>query len=321
MSNTNQRNNTNSTNNTKSQTTDNSMMIMETELNAANIFNKKSAFDLAVRMADGFSKSTIVPKDYQGNPANCLIALEMANRIGTSPMMVMQNLNIIQGRPAWSSQFIIAMINNSKKFKTSLQYEIKGRGMEMECFAFTFDQSGRRIEGPKITMKMAEQEGWLGKNGSKWKTMPEVMIRYRAASFFGRLHCPDLIMGIYSADEVIDIPESDYRYVDPIPTETNADTVDDDSHAAITETERENENTDKTASEDEYEDIDFSKTISTTTEGTKDVEANEESDTGEKERLSCSGCGANITQTEHNFSTKKYGRELCMNCQKEVAKG
>jgi hypothetical protein len=59
-------------------------------------------------------------------------------------------------------------------------------------------------------MKMAKAEGWLNKNGSKWQTMPEVMIRYRAASFFGRLNCPDMIMGIYSKEEAIELTDDEY---------------------------------------------------------------------------------------------------------------
>ena len=56
-------------------------------------------------------------------------------------------------------------------------------------------------------MTMANAEGWVNKNGSKWKTMPEVMIQYRAASFFGRMNCPDMIMGIYSQEEALDMSE------------------------------------------------------------------------------------------------------------------
>ena len=182
--------------------TENTLQLQDVHLSEANIFSSKNAFDLACRMAKAFSESTIVPKAYQGNISNCLIALEMAGRIGTSPMMVMQNLYIVNGTPSWSSQFIVAMINNSKKYKTELQFELTGEGDSLACTAYTFDYEGRKVSGPTITMEMAKAEGWVQKNGSKWKTMPEVMIRYRAASFFGRINCPDMIMGIYTEDEV-----------------------------------------------------------------------------------------------------------------------
>jgi hypothetical protein len=179
-----------------------------------NIFQSGQSFAVAMKMADILSKSTIIPKDYQNSPGNCLIALEMAIRLKMSPLMVMQNLYVVNGRPAWSSQFIVSMINSSKKYKTELQYDLKGAGAAMECYAFTEDHNGHKVTGPVITMKMAKEEGWVDKNGSKWKTMPEVMIRYRAASFFGRLNCPDMIMGIYSVEETIELSEDEYKVLD-----------------------------------------------------------------------------------------------------------
>lgn len=186
-----------------------------------NVFSDAQNFETALRMADCLSKSTVVPKDYQGNTGNCMIAIEMASRINTSPMMVMQNLYIVNGRPAWSSQWIIAMINSSRRYKTELQFEF-GNAKEdggLSCQAWAEDYAGHRVVGPKITMNMANDEGWTQKNGSKWKTMPQVMIQYRAASFFGRMNCPDMIMGIYSQEEVadmVDLKETDFGLiVDP----------------------------------------------------------------------------------------------------------
>lgn len=171
-----------------------------------NVFSDAKSFEMALRMSDCLSKSTVVPKDYQGNTGNCMIAIEMAARINTSPMMVMQNLYVVNGRPAWSAQWIIAMINSSHRYKTELQFEFGHEQADggLSCIAWAEDWNGHKVCGPKITMNMANSEGWVNKNGSKWKTMPDVMIQYRAASFFGRMNCPDMIMGIYSQDEVID---------------------------------------------------------------------------------------------------------------------
>ena len=180
-----------------------------------SVFANAESFNLATRMASALAQSTVVPRAYQGNVGNCMIAIEMASRINTSPVMVMQNLYIVNGNPAWSSQWIIAMINSSKRYKTELQFEFGHDPADggLSCKAWAEDYSGHKVEGPKITMKMAQEEGWSTKSGSKWKTMPEVMIRYRAASFFGRMNCPDMIMGIYSQEEVIDMGDS---YTGPI---------------------------------------------------------------------------------------------------------
>lgn len=149
------------------------------------IFGTSDNFIMAMQMAKALADSTIVPAIYQKNPSNCLIAIEMAQRMGASAMMVMQNLYPIQGRPSWSSQFLIARINNSHKFDMELQYEeTKDKdGKPFSCTAWT-TKDGRRVDGMTVDMQMAKDEGWIAKNGSKWKTMPQLMLRYRAASFF-----------------------------------------------------------------------------------------------------------------------------------------
>ena len=187
----------------------NAMPVQKTAGGPLSVFSDPASFESALRMATCLASSTVVPKEYQGNNGNCMIAIEMASRINTSPMMVMQNLYVVNGRPAWSSQWIIAMINSSRRYKTELQFEF-GHAPEdggLSCQAWAEDYSGHKVVGPKITMNMANAEQWTTKNGSKWKTMPEVMIQYRAASFFGRMNCPDMIMGIYSADEAAEMVE------------------------------------------------------------------------------------------------------------------
>lgn len=168
------------------------------------IFGSSDNFAMAGQMAKTLAMSTIVPKDYQNNGANAMVAIEIATRLKTSPLMVMQNLNVIQGRPSWSAQFLIAMVNGSGKYDMELQFEEKEKdGKPFSCQCWT-TRGGRKVTGPVIDMTMAKAEGWIDKNGSKWKTMPQIMLRYRAASFFARMNCPELTLGYYSKDEVID---------------------------------------------------------------------------------------------------------------------
>jgi len=187
------------------------------------IFGTSDNFKMAWQMAQALAESTVVPQTFQKNPANCLIAIEQANRLSMSPFMVMQNLYIIQGKPSWSSKFLIAMINGSKKFDAELQYDEKkdANGKPYSCLAWT-TKNGRRIEGMTVTMDMAKDEGWLAKNGSKWKTLPALMLRYRAASFFASLNCPELTLGIYTREEIED---NDFNRFDNMPTETVKETV------------------------------------------------------------------------------------------------
>lgn len=184
-----------------------------TVMSSVPVFADKQVFEHAQRVAKMMTASSLVPKEYQNNIPNIMIALEMANRIGASPLMVMQNLNIIQGRPSWSSQFIISALNSCKRF-TPLRFKMEGEGDEYGCTAWAKDHSGEVLEGPKVTWKMAKEEGWATKGGSKWKTMPELMFRYRAAAFFGRLYAPDVLMGMGSADESEDIAANEANTIE-----------------------------------------------------------------------------------------------------------
>ena len=166
-------------------------------------------FNLSQRKAKALAMSGLMPKEYSGDNeqamAKCLIAVEMANRMKMNPMSVAQNLHIIQGKPTWSSSFVIAAINHCGRFGP-LRFRMEGEGDTLACTAWAKDKSdGEVLEGPTVTMAMAKAEGWSTKSGSKWKTMPELMIRYRAAAFFGRLYAPELLAGLHHADEVEDI--------------------------------------------------------------------------------------------------------------------
>lgn len=215
-------------------------------------------FELAQRIAKMLAASSMVPeayrdtlkvkdgKDQNGNwiyrdepnpngVANCIIAVNMASRLNADPLMIMQNLFPIEGRPSWSSQFVIAAINTSGKY-SPLRFDVEDRGevevtyttkewkwnpqqrkslpeekthtvklRNMVCKAWAIETgTGERLESAEISMEMAVKEGWYQKNGSKWQTMPEQMLRYRAASFFGRIYAPELLMGIKTYEEEMD---------------------------------------------------------------------------------------------------------------------
>lgn len=169
------------------------------------IYSSSDTFVLATQMAKGLAQSTIVPMQFQKNMPNCLIALELANRFHTSPLMIMQNTYIIKGKPSFSSSFLIAMVNASGKYDQELAFDEKkdSDGKPYSCICWTM-KDGRRIEGMEVTMDMAKAEGWLSKDGSKWKTLQGLMLRYRAAAFFVRLNCPELALGFYTTEEYED---------------------------------------------------------------------------------------------------------------------
>lgn len=175
---------------------------MSTQLTIAD---ETAAFELVQRHAKMLATSTLVPKEFQGNTANCAIGLNIAKRLGADPFMVLQNIDVIHGRPSFRATFLIAMVNASGRF-TPLQFVMSGEGATRSCVATCKGRdSGEQIEGPEITMAMAKNEGWSTKSGSKWVTMPELMLRYRAAAFFARLYAPDITLGMQTSEENAEI--------------------------------------------------------------------------------------------------------------------
>lgn len=185
---------------------DNSTALTTTQ---PGVFSGIQAFEEAQRIAKALASSTLIPQQFQGQAgyANCLVALNISRRMGMDPLMVMQNLHIIHGRPSWSSQFIIGLINGCGRF-SPLRYDISGKGDTLSCAAVATEiKTGEELRGPEVTMAMAKREGWATKAGSKWITMPDLMIRYRSAAFWGRLYIPELLVGIQTQEEVIDVEQ------------------------------------------------------------------------------------------------------------------
>lgn len=179
-------------------------------------FSSQQSFELAQRAAKLLSTSTLVPKEYQGNLSNCVIALNMASRIDADPLMVMQNLVVVHGRPTWSSQFLIATVNTCGRF-SALRYEFFGTQGQDDwgCRAWAIEKAtGEKLVGTDISIGLAKKEGWYQKNGSKWQTMPQQMLMYRAGSWWARAYAPELSMGLHTDDEIrdiIDVAPGDYE--------------------------------------------------------------------------------------------------------------
>lgn len=229
-------------------------------------FSNLQSFELTQRIAKMFASSALVPEAYRSrikkrgrnnddefveNPEaipNCVIALNMAERLKADPLMVMQNLHIVEGRPSWSAQFMVAAANSCGRF-TPIKYRVtRGEEREVEyvvagwrdkpggatgrdgralreryeetkkatvpdlrCVAYAHDKAtGELLESPEVSIEMALHEGWYQRAGSKWQgPLREQMIRYRSATFFCRLYSPELLMGLPSTDEAIEILDAE----------------------------------------------------------------------------------------------------------------
>ena len=190
---------------------------------SSGVFSGIAAFEAAQRMAQALCTSTMVPSEYRGQQglSNSLIALEIAARMGLSPLVVMQNMTPIHGKPSWSSSFLIATVNASGRF-SPLRFVFDDKNSPTSCYAVARDKAtGELLEGETISIAMAKCEGWWsrpdrhGKETSKWQSMTGQMLRYRAAAFWVKVYCPEISLGLMTQEEVADVQSVDVAKVRP----------------------------------------------------------------------------------------------------------
>ena len=190
-----------------------SASALAVQADTLQVFSGIAAFDAAQRMAKALCSSSLVPKEYQGQQglANSLIALEIAGRMHLSPLVVMQNMTPIHGRPTWSSKFLIATVNASGRF-SPLRFVFDAKEQPTSCYAVATDKAtGEVLEGETITLELARKEGWWsrkdrqGNETSKWQTMTGQMLRYRAAAWWSNVYCPEIALGLLTQEEAVDI--------------------------------------------------------------------------------------------------------------------
>lgn len=180
--------------------------LAEANITAINPYGSKEAFNELYTKATYLAKSDFVPDSYKNKPANCMIALETALRIGTSPLFVMEQLTIVHGKRSWSGQACGMLIESNPKFK-DVELVYVGKEGEESWGAYvnaTRRDNGKEVKGTTVTMKMAQLEGWT--RNTKWKSMPEQMLAYRAYAFFARVHCAGVLNGFMVEGE----PEDAY---------------------------------------------------------------------------------------------------------------
>ena len=174
------------------------------ELAPVTVWTDKKQFDQLLRAANMLSQTSIIPATYQGKPQDCFVALEMATRMGVSPLVVMQNMYVVKGKPAWAGQACTMFINSCGKFAQVKHVYTGEKGTDSRgCYVTaTRISDGIQVNGVEVTIAMAKAEGWTA--NTKWRNMPELMLAYRASAFFARVHCPEALMGVQLADEIYD---------------------------------------------------------------------------------------------------------------------
>ena len=195
-----------------------------------SLFFNVQKFEHAQRIGQALATATMIPEHYRRNIGNCLIALNLAERMQADPMMVMQNTYIVHGKPGIEAKLAIALINTSGRFEPlKYEYKMDSDGAVVECFAYAKEKAtGEILNGPEVTWQMVQAEGWdkpKAQMPSKWNTMRKLMFTYRAAMFFARVHIPEALLGFYTTEELTDSidleaqPNGSYQAPPPPPTE------------------------------------------------------------------------------------------------------
>lgn len=197
----------------------NDLMTQGNNYEVSNPFSDSDSFQKLFDIGKMFASSTLVPQNYQGKPMDCTIAVDMANRMGVSPMMVMQNLYVVKGKPSWSGQACMSMIRGSREFKNVRPvYTGEKNTDSWGCYIQAeYRETGEVVKGTEVTISMAKAEGWYSKKDkygnetSKWQTIPEQMLAYRAAAFFARVYIPNSLMGVYVEGEAEDVAPAERK--------------------------------------------------------------------------------------------------------------
>lgn len=177
------------------------------------IFASPDKFEHAQRVARVFSESALVPPHFQGKLPNCLIALNIADRMGEDPLTVMQNLAVVSGKPCWQTQYMIARANKSGVFSSRITWKSAGQGADLAVTASAALADSGEVVSVAVSMAMAKADGWT--KNAKYTTMPEHMLRWRSAAMLIRLYAPEVMLGIQSAEEIEDATQSAPRDVTP----------------------------------------------------------------------------------------------------------
>ena len=208
----------------------NQLQVATQQQQPLSAFSSENAFVSVQRMAKALASSTLVPDSYRGeaNLGNCIIALELSQRIGASVMAVMQSMVPIHGKPTWSAAFLIATVNSCGRFSPMRFRWVGKEGTDdWGCRAYAVEREGNlELVGALVTIAMAKAEGWYSKNGSKWKTMPEQMLQYRAAAFWTRAYAPEIALGMHTSEEIHDTQASQQVVQPSVATTVTSSVVD-----------------------------------------------------------------------------------------------
>lgn len=157
------------------------------------------AKELATLMAN----SDLVPKDYKNKAGNVLIAVQMGAEVGLQPMAALQNIAVINGRPTIWGDALIALL---RAHPLCVWWE---EGYDHEAKAGWARSQRRGDRAPReyvFSMEDAKRAKLIGKAGP-WTEYPTRMCMLRARGFLARDLYADVLKGLSTAEEAMDVVE------------------------------------------------------------------------------------------------------------------
>jgi hypothetical protein len=167
----------------------------------------------AMQLAEILSKSTLVPKQFVGNPSDTFVAMQWGFEIGLSPMQALQNIAVINGRPSLWGDAMLALVQSHPEYDGHKEYvkddvaycEVKRKGCDLHVSTFSKEQA-----------ILAGLWGGITKSGkaTAWKSYPERMLQMRARGFALRDQFADALKGLISTEEARDYPTKNNKVVE-----------------------------------------------------------------------------------------------------------
>lgn len=178
---------------------------MSTALVPQGLLDTPAGLAHAKELADTMARAELlIPPHLRNKPADILLALSMAQLLGMPPLVTMQAIYVLNGKPSWSAAFVIALANRSGVFRGPIDWREEGQGESFAVTAYaTLAGEDAREVAYKVSMQMARAEGWT--RNSKYQSMPSLMLRYRSATLLVRLYAPEVLMGLHTREELEDV--------------------------------------------------------------------------------------------------------------------
>lgn len=162
------------------------------------------------RIAAAYSRSNMVAPHYQGGKdsaghANCFLVITMAEDLGLSHALALQHITPVKGKAAIDGQLAIGLIKKRAPIKGPIKYKIEGEGEDKQCTATVIDRETGEEVSYTLTKKQARQAGWYNSEHSYWHKNEDLMFMYRSATYLARVNYPEVLMGLYTSEEIADM--------------------------------------------------------------------------------------------------------------------